>query len=61
MADARSNIELGSLEYEAELLTINSKLSLSYCSENSCLIVQQLQELYVKFVSKRHKKLDNAV
>jgi hypothetical protein len=35
--------------------------SLSYCSENSCLIAQQLLELYVKFVSKRNMKLDNAV
>jgi hypothetical protein len=35
--------------------------SLCYCSENLCLIAQQLLELYVKFVSKRNMKLVNAV
>lgn len=35
--------------------------SFGYCSENSCLIAQQLMELYVKFVSKMNMKLDSAV
>jgi hypothetical protein len=52
---------MGPLNYKGEMSTTYLWLSLSYCSENSHLIIQQLQKFTVKFVRKRNMKLDNGL